>query len=108
MFLPVLFSLAMRNSSLFFISISVSLLILAGLLTHAAIATHGRQAHLEEKFRLVQTLRLTDLCLFAEARYTRHLSQADLNTPFQDHPLSLEHFPSGSFTQPPLELFRQP
>lgn len=98
----------MRNSSLFFINLSVALLLLAGLLAHAAIATHGQQKHLEEKYRLVKTLRLTDLCLFAEARYTRHLSQADLNTPFQDHPLSLEHFPSGSFTQPPPGLTRQP
>ena len=45
----------------------------------------------------VEALRLTDLCLFTEARYTRNPSQADLNSAFQDHPFSLEHFPSGSF-----------
>lgn len=49
-------------------------------------------------------LHLTDLCLFTEARYTRHLSQADLSTPFQDHPISLEHFPSGSFLGAPENI----
>jgi hypothetical protein len=53
---------------------------------------------------LVRELRLTDLCLFTEARYTRHPSQADLHTPFQDHPLALEHFPSGSLLGPPRHL----
>ena len=57
---------------------------------------------------MVKAFRLTDLCLFTEARYTRHLSQADLGTPFQDHPLSLEHFPSGSFTLPPEGIARRP
>lgn len=54
--------------------------------------------------RLVRQLGLTDLALFTEARYTRHPSQADLNTPFQDHPLGLEHFPSGSLLAPPDTL----
>jgi hypothetical protein len=49
-------------------------------------------------------LALTDLCLFTEARYTRHPSMADLHTPFQDHPLSLEHFPSGSLIAAPPHL----
>ncbi len=74
------------------------------LLVHASVSTKGQQQNLGEKASLVKTLQLTDLCMFTEARYTRHLSQADLNTAFQDHPLSLEHFPSGSFTQPPKEL----
>jgi hypothetical protein len=36
---------------------------------------------------------LTDLAWFTEARYTRHLSQADLHSAFQDGPGALEHFP---------------
>jgi hypothetical protein len=47
---------------------------------------------------------LTDLALFTEARYTRHPSQADLHSAFQDHPLALEHFPSGSLIPPRHEL----
>ena len=50
---------------------------------------------------IAKTLGLTDLCLVTEARYTRHPSMADLHTPFQEHPLALEHFPSGSIIPPP-------
>ncbi len=53
---------------------------------------------------LVRRLQLTDLCLFTEARYTRHPSQADLHSAFQEHPLALEHFPSGSLLLPPANL----
>jgi hypothetical protein len=51
--------------------------------------------------RLVTELGLSDPALFTEARYTRHLSQADLHSAFQDHPMALEHFPSGSLLAPP-------
>ncbi len=51
--------------------------------------------------QLVGELGLTDPALFTEARYTRHLSQADLHSAFQDHPMALEHFPSGSLLLPP-------
>ena len=61
-------------------------------------------AALQEKKQLVATLGLTDLCLFTEARYTRHLSQADLFSAFQDHPMSFEHFPSGSLTLPTIRF----
>jgi hypothetical protein len=57
-----------------------------------------------ERTRLVAQLRLTDLALFTEARYTRHPSQADLHSAFQDHPLALEHFPTGSLVGPPAGL----
>ncbi len=93
----------MRNSSWFFIGLSGEAILLAGLLLHAGASEQAEQATLQQKAALVENLRLTDLCLFTEARYTRHLSQADLNTAFQDHPMSLEHFPSGSFTQPFLD-----
>ena len=36
---------------------------------------------------LAAKLRLTDLAVFTEARYTRHLSLADLHSAAQDHPL---------------------
>jgi hypothetical protein len=51
-------------------------------------------------------LGLTDLCLLPEARYTRHLSQADLHSAFQDHPTALEHFPAGSLVPPPRSINR--
>lgn len=92
----------MRKSSLLFLALAGQAMVLGLLLAHASLIERGQQSVIEQKSALVKNLRLTDLCLFTEARYTRHLSQADLNTAFQDHPLSLEHFPSGSFTQPNL------
>jgi hypothetical protein len=67
---------------------------------HPAVDAERSERALEEKREWVRTLGLTDLCLFTEARYNRHLSQADLHSAFQDHPMSLEHFPSGSLTLP--------
>lgn len=100
---PTFSGVAVRNSSIFFLSLTCETILLSLLLTHASLSQNLRQTTLEQNAALVKNLRLTDLCLFTEARYTRHLSQADLNTAFQDHPLSLEHFPSGSFTQPFLD-----
>jgi hypothetical protein len=65
-----------------------------------------RDASLAGKAALVTQLELTDLSLFTEARYTRHRALADLHSPFQDHPFSLEHFPSGSLMPPPAHLTR--
>ncbi len=74
------------------------------LLVHAE-AGAGRAALADARTeRLVAALGLTDLALFTEASYTRHPSLTDLNTPFQDSPLSFEHFPTGSLMQPPLSL----
>ena len=53
---------------------------------------------------MVRDLELTDLCLFTEASYTRHLTQADRHTPFQNSPMALEHFPSGSILACPGAL----
>ncbi|MFN4341604.1 MAG: hypothetical protein ACK4FE_06165 [Azonexus sp.] len=55
---------------------------------------------LADKRALVEKYGLTDLALFTEARYTRHPSQADLHSAFQDHPAALEHFPTGSLLAP--------
>jgi hypothetical protein len=60
-----------------------------------------RDAARQAQKELVRKLNITDLCLFTEARYTRHPSQADWHSAFQDHPLALEHFPSGSILLPP-------
>jgi hypothetical protein len=68
---------------------------------HAAGRRAARQGELELQASLVRRLGLTDLCLFTEARYTRHPSQADAFSAFQDHPRALEHFPSGSIAAPP-------
>lgn len=93
----------MRNSRRALIFFSLALLAFA--LTFADLARQsGRFAATAGSAQLVAQLGLTDLCLFTEARYTRHPSQADLHSAFQDHPIGLEHFPSGSLLPPPRNL----
>ena len=89
--------------------LALSVLCCAGALFAASFADAARLRQQRaaagyEMQVLVRQLQLTDLCLFTEARYTRHPSQADLHSPFQDHPLALEHFPSGSLLLPPAIL----
>jgi hypothetical protein len=86
---------------LFFTLLGLQAVLLAAAFTHAAYARSWSAPDIAEKTAMVRDLELTDLCLFTEARYTRHPSQADMHAPFQDHPLSLEHFPSGSLLGPP-------
>jgi hypothetical protein len=80
------------------------LLVLAGLaaafLACLADGLTPQPERLEPAQALTRRLGLSDLALFTEARYTRHPAQADLHSAFQDHPLALEHFPSGSLIVP--------
>lgn len=93
----------MRASRLAVVFFTLALLAFA--LTFADAARQsGRFASMESSAQLVERLGLTDLCLFTEARYTRHPSQADLHSALQDHPIGLEHFPSGSLLSPPRNL----
>jgi hypothetical protein len=90
-----------RKSTLFLTFTSLSLLFCAGLALHARISAAGSGALRDSSRDLVRRLQLTDLCLFTEARYTRHPAMADHHAPFQDHPMALEHFPTGSLVTPP-------
>jgi hypothetical protein len=91
----------MRKSTKFIMFTTVNIILIALIAAHArhsqAISINDRR----ERDELVRALRLTDLCLFTEARYTRHPAMADRFAPFQDHPLAMEHFPSGSLVTPP-------
>jgi hypothetical protein len=60
-----------------------------------------RTADRQPGLALAKSLQLTDPALFTEARYARHLSQADQHAAFQDHPMALEHFPAGTLVPPP-------
>ena len=75
-------------------------LALAACLADAHLARERRADEIVAMRAMAARFGLTDLALFTEARYTRHPSQADLNSAFQDHPLALEHFPSGSLIPP--------
>jgi hypothetical protein len=68
------------------------------------ISIDQRKDELASKRALVRELLLTDFAVWTEARYTRHPSQADLFTPFQDFPSSMEHFPAGSVIAPPENI----
>mgnify|MGYP005844122289 CR=1 FL=1 len=59
----------------------------------------------QRRLLLARHLLLTDLCLFTDARYLRHLSQADLHSAFQDNPTALDYFPSGSLVLPPVSMW---
>ena len=78
---------------------------MAGLLgLHPQLTRQRHQERIGASRQIVRTLGLTDLCLFTEASYTRHLALADRITAFGDHPLALEHFPSGALAGPPPHL----
>ncbi len=94
----------MRRSSVFLAILALQLGLFLGMLVHAWWAGRAIDPAVTECRRWVAELRLTDLCLFTEARYTRNPALADLHTPFQDHPTALEHFPSGTLAAPPPHL----
>jgi len=98
----------MRKSTVFLWYIFFNIVLLAALGMHSFFQREATSPWLDEKREMVRRLDLTDLCLFTEANYTRHLTQADGHVPFQDHPVSLEHFPSGSLLRPPSVLLRSP
>ena len=94
----------MRKAKKFFFFIIVQGGILLFFLAHSQYYIHEDRHLIQQKREMVRDLELTDLCLFTEASYTRHLSQTDRHTPFQDSPMALEHFPSGSLVPPPRIL----
>lgn len=96
----------MKRANFFFIYIAVCFFLFFLMFLHASIVRSREKSALNAKREMVRKFELTDLCLFTEANYTRHLTQADLHTPFQDAPSSLEHFPSGGIVAPP-EIIRR-
>ncbi|MEW6002463.1 MAG: hypothetical protein AB1638_07450 [Nitrospirota bacterium] len=92
----------MRKSNWFFITIFLLMIAASTLYIHSMIASKNFSTHLDGKKKIVSMLELTDFVLSTDARYTRHPSQADIFTPFQDCPASIEHFPSGSVIAFPL------
>lgn len=94
----------MRKSNFFLFYLASNILLLVVMFAHASWKRGTETEVLREEEEMVRRLELTDLCLFTEANYTRHLSQADLHTPFQDSPMTLEHFPSGSLVTPPAGI----
>ena len=95
----------MRKSLIFTLFTTLNIVLVALVAIHARHSQAMAITERLERAKLVRTLQLTDLCLFTEARYTRHPAMADRFAPFQDHPGAMEHFPSGSLVTPPRGNF---
>jgi hypothetical protein len=91
----------MRKSTLCLSLIAIQSALFAGMIFHAKTQNTRAAQQRQSSAVLVRALGLTDLCLFTEARYTRHPAMADRHAAFQDHPMGLDHFPSGSLVTPP-------
>jgi hypothetical protein len=91
----------MIKSKFFIVFTLAELLILSALFLYSlSVGPSSLPRELEAKRELVAYLELTDFAIWTEARYTRHASQADFFSPFQDFPSSFEHFPAGSIIPP--------
>ena len=96
----------LRKSDSFLLYLSVCVFLLGVTVFDSNRVQRLSAVYLQQRAQMVKKLGLTDLALFTEARYTRHISQSDLHSAFQDHPMALEHFPSGSLYLPPQEAAR--
>lgn len=94
-----------RKSDFLIIFLAVCSILLLLIIIHADLSVRNEMPNILAKARMVRELHLTDLCLFTDARYTRHPSMADLHTAFQEHPMSFEHFPSGTVVAPPPHIY---
>ncbi len=93
----------MRRSTLYLALMAASLSgLLFILLLHPSLMWGRFRERVETEKELVRRLGITDLCLFTDSRYSRHPSQADLHSAFQDNPGSFDLFPSGSTVVPPF------
>lgn len=86
----------------FLVLTGVLLLVLTALLISGEVRSrHFADTTAPALKRLTASLGLTDLAIWTEARYTRHPSQADRFSAFQDLPGAFDHFPAGSIVTPP-------
>jgi hypothetical protein len=98
----------MRKCHLFFLLVAVGCLGVGMALLHSGFLERSGEAGVNHRREWVGKLSLSDLCVFTDARYSRHPVMADVHTPFQDYPLSFEHFPSGSILSVPPHLRGKP
>ena len=91
----------MRKSWVFSFFILICLLTLFFLAATSKVSVERFLSEGRDLNEIASALKLTDISFSNDARYTRHPSQADLFSAFQDYPGSIEHFPSGSVTPPP-------
>jgi hypothetical protein len=93
-----------RKSTVFVSAIALMAVLLCFAFVHAHARQRSDMPRLLTNADMVRYFELTDLCLFTDAQYTRHPAVANRHTPFQDYPLSFEHFPSGALSGPPPRM----
>ena len=91
----------LRPSTWALLGLGLGTLGLAATQIEVALSGPAHADALAQTQALTARLGLTDPALMSEARYGRHLSQADRHTPFQYHPLAFDHFPTGALLPPP-------
>jgi len=91
---------------IFLFALCVELALVVVLVVLCQIRAYQMKEKIVEISKVGNTLKLTDLSVWTEARYARAPSQADLFNPFQDFPCSIEHFPAGSILSPPEHMGR--
>lgn len=97
----------MTRARRFLVFVAVGVAVLASFVGWTARENdRWRREELPHLHALTARLNLSDLAVWTEARYTRHPSQADLFSAFQDSPGAPEHFPAGSILSPPPGLTR--
>jgi len=96
-----------RKSTVFLVLTIINVMAFSLLMLHARSVQARAGQLLASSISIAKELQLTDLCLFTEARYTRHPAMGDVHAAFQDHPLALEHFPSGSLVPAPRPFMRR-
>lgn len=94
----------MRKCHIFLVCMVLALMGVVMMVVHSAVLEGSEEAGKKARGEWVGKLGLSDLCLFTDARYSRHPVMADLHTPFQDYPFAFEHFPSGSILGVPPHL----
>lgn len=96
----------MIKSKIFIGVIVIECLLIFSMLAHGKVRYHLQdESLLQSKQQLVSQLGLTDFAIWTEARYTRHPSQTDFFSAFQDFPGALEHFPAGAIIAPPERFY---
>lgn len=99
----------MRRVRAFLLFTLGEVLLLGGLVGgHGAAEVRAWARRAREERAVAEALALTDLAVWTEARYTRHLSQADRFAPFQDAPGAPDLLPAGSLVPPPPFLRSPP
>ena len=94
----------MRYAYTVFFTFFITLLMIGMVHQHQQYRLKEIQSQIELRRKITRKIGLPDLAITTAARYLRHYSLTDINSPFQDYPVSLDHFPAGfAYSAPDFE-----